>query len=117
MNDPVLERRRLCGRQKNAGFSFREGGQIGLVFRRSDQELKTSAPAKPTIDNGIAECNEVLDGSGMYGGFREVRSGVVCGDFLICDNPKLQSVEESGSEISRGAVRVAEVGCPVRCQD
>ena len=111
LNDLVLEGRGLRGGEDGFDFALGERIVVGFVSRGFHEELESGAPLEFSVEDGVAEGEEVLEGGGGDGGAGGVGAGVVGGDFLVGEEPEVEAAEEGG-EGGDDAVGVAEVVDP-----
>lgn len=111
LNDLVLEGRGLrCGED---GFDLALGKGIVVSFISGgfEKELESGAPLEFSVEDGVAEGEEVLEGGSGEGGAGGVGTGVVGGDLLVGEDPEVEAAKEGGDG-GDGAVGVAEVVDP-----
>lgn len=113
LNNPILERRRLSRREQSFNLSLRKRLEISLIPRRPDEELEAGPEPEPSIEDGVSEAEEVLEGGVGDGVLGDVGSGVVGGDLLVGEDPEGEGAEEGGEGGGGGGLRRAEGGDPV----
>lgn len=111
LDDAVLERGRLGGGEEMADLTLGKSGRIGLIVGRAEEEVEAAAPAETTIENGIAEGEERVQGGPGDGGAGLVGSRGIGSGLLVGKEPELRPGEERGKGRRRRGWG-AEVGDP-----